>query len=167
MMMKKITTPILIMAILAMGFSPASAQKANKKDEQFKEMVSLMEGGSYVFSVQSVQPTGARTIHTTSDYSLEAKDGIFKAYLPYFGRAYQASYGGNGGIEFEAQADQLEMSLNEKKRMIKIEFEVRTSEEKYVIFLSVGSSGFGTLSINSNNRQPISYSGIVGPLEGE
>lgn len=157
----------MIMAMLVSSFSPATAQKSNKKDEQFKEMTALIEGGRYVFDVRSVQPTGARTIQTSSSYMLEARDSIFRAYLPYFGRAYQASYGGDGGIKFETEAEDLEISLNEKKRMINIKFVIRTDNDTYDIFLAVGSSGYGNLSINSNKRQPISYSGSVSPLKEE
>ncbi len=165
--MCKLKAPILILAILVSGYLPVSAQKKNKKDEQFKEMISLIESGRYLFTVQSVQPTGSRTIHTTSLYTLEANDSTYKAYLPYFGRAYQASYGGDGGIEFDASPENFELTLKEKKRMIKIEFEVQAETDKYSCFLSVGSSGYGTLSINSQNRQSISYSGIVSPLKEE
>ena len=165
--MYRLKAPMLILAILLSGYSPVSAQKKEKKDEEFKEMTSLIESGRYLFTVKSVQPTGSRTIHTTSLYTLEANDSTYKAYLPYFGRAYQASYGGEGGIDFDASPENLKLTLNEKKRMINIEFEIRAQNDKYSCFLSVGSSGYGTLSINSQNRQPISYSGTVGPLKEE
>ena len=51
------------MAILISAFVHVSAQKSDKKDEQFKEITALIESGRYMFTVQSVQPTGARTIH--------------------------------------------------------------------------------------------------------
>ncbi len=152
------------MAILVSGFIPAGAQKNKKKDEQFKEMTALIESGLYLFTVQSVQPSGARTIYSKSAYTLEARDSIFKAYLPYFGRAYSPSYGGDGGIEFEAPPENLQISLNEKKRMVNVQFEIKGEIDQYELFLSVGYAGFASLSINSQNRQPISYSGQLGPL---
>lgn len=155
------------MAILVTGFSPAGAQKSKEKDEQFKEMTALIESGFYLFNVQSVQPSGARTIHTKTSYILEARDTIFRAYLPYFGRVYSPSYGGDGGIEFEAPPENLQISLNEKKRMVNVEFEIKGESDKYELFLSVGSSGYGNLSIICQNRQPISYSGLLVPLTEE
>ncbi|MCP4310912.1 MAG: DUF4251 domain-containing protein [Bacteroidetes bacterium] len=98
---------------------------------------------------------------------MEAKDSIFTAHLPYFGRAYQASYGGDGGIEFEGKSENFNITLNEKKRTIKIQFQIRGNTDRYDLFLTVGSSGFGTLNINSQNRQPISYTGTVLPLKKE
>ena len=166
--MYKLRAPILILAMLLYGMSPIRAQKKDKnveKDEQFKEMIDLIESGRYLFTVQSVNPSGSRPIHTTTDYTLEANDSTYKAYLPYFGRAYQASYSGDGGIEFDASPENFELTLKERKRMVNIEFDIRAKNDNYSCFLSVGSSGYGTLSINSNNRQSISYSGIVGPLK--
>ena len=83
--MHKLKALMLILAILLSGISTSSAQKKDKeakKDEQFKEMTSLIESGRYLFTVQSVQPTGSRTIQTTSLYTLEANDSTYKAYLP-------------------------------------------------------------------------------------
>lgn len=163
--MKRIATSLLTLAIIVSGFTPVAAQKANKKDEQYKEIKALIESGSYEFTVQSVQPTGGKTIHSTSNYTMEANDSIFKAYLPYFGRAYQPSYGGNGGIEFEGSPENLEISLNEKKRMVNVQFKIQGDGDKYELFLSAGSSGYASLSINSQKRQPISYNGTIGPLK--
>ncbi len=165
--MEKLKAALLIIIFVLSGLSPATAQKANNKDEQFKEMAALIESGRYLFTVQSVQPSGSSTVNVSTGYTLEAKDSIFKAQLPYFGRAYSASYGGDGGIVFEASPEHLKITLNEKKRMVNVKFEIRGQNDKYDLYLSVGSSGYGSLSINSQNRQPVSYSGIVSPVEEE
>ena len=165
--MNKLKTALLILALVFSGLNPAAAQKTNKKDTQFKEVNELIESGRYQFTVQSVQPTGGKTIHSTSGYTLDVKDSIYKADLPYFGRAYQASYGSDGGVKFEGAPENLEITPNEKKRTINVKFEIRGQNDKYTLFLSTGYSGYASLSINCQNRQPISYTGIIGPLEEE
>jgi len=165
--MKNIARPLLIIVILISGFSSATAQKKEKKKEQFQEMKALIESSHYEFRVTSIQPSGAKTIHPTSEYTLVAKDTIFTARLPYFGRAYQASYGGDGGIKFEEKPQDLKITLNEKKLMINIQFKIKTQKENYDLSMSVGSSGFTTLNINSQKRQTISYRGNVYPLKKE
>lgn len=160
---KKLRIALSVFAILLFGMADLSAQKKEKKAQEFKEMTALMESGNYVFTVNSVNPTGGGTRSVSSNYTLEARDSVYYAYLPYFGRAYTASYGGDGGIEFEQAPENLELSLNEKKRTVKVQFSIKGEKDKYDLFLSVGSSGYGTLSINSQNRQPISYSGFVSP----
>ncbi len=165
--MVKLTTALLIMALALPAFTPAAAQNAGTKDEQFREMTALIESGRYLFTVQSVQPAGAGTVHTSSGYTLEAHDSIFKAYLPYYGRSYQSGFGGDGGIEFEASPENLTITVQEKKQMIQVQFEISGKNDSYDLYLSAGSSGYGSLSINSQNRQPISYSGTIGPLREE
>jgi hypothetical protein len=91
--------------------------------------------------VRSATPTGGKTIQITSEYTLEAREGIYEAYLPYFGRAYSASYGGDGGIEFKGDNDQ------------------------YTISLEIGSSGYGSLGINSQKQANISYYGQASELK--
>lgn len=158
---------LLILAILAASFNALDAQKSKQKEEEYKKMIALIEEGSYVFTVQSIQPSGSRTVHTTTEYTLEVNDSTFKAYLPYFGRTYQPSYGGNGGIEFDAAPENLEISLKEKKRMVYVQCDVKGKEDKYGLYLSVGSSGHATLNITSQKRQSISYSGYVAAPEKE
>jgi len=162
--MEKLKASLLIIIFVLSGLSQARAQKTDKKDEQFKEMAALIESGRYMFTVHSVQPSGSGTINVSAGYTLEAKDSIFIAQLPYFGRAYSASYGGDGGIVFEASPEHLNITLNEKKRMVNVKFEIRGKNDKYDLYLSTGSSGYASLSINSQNRQPVTYSGIVSPL---
>lgn len=164
--MKKLAT-LLILAIACAAFTPLQAQKANKKDEQFKEMKALIESGRYEFRVQSVQPTGARTVNPSSIYTMVAKDSTFKAHLPYFGRVFQPTIGGSGGIVFDGTPENLEISLNEKKRMVNVKFRIQGDQEKYDLYLSVGSSGYGSLNASSQNRQAITYSGIISPLKEE
>lgn len=163
--MKKIAT-LLVMAIFCTVFSPLLAQKTKKKDEQFKEIKALIESGRYEFRVQTVLPMGARTVNPSSTYTMEANDSTFTAYLPYFGRVYQPTFGGSGGINFNGAPENFELSLNEKKRMVHVKFRIQGEEqEKYDVSLSVGSSGFASMTINSQKRQTISYNGIVNPLE--
>jgi hypothetical protein len=141
------------------------AQGKAKKDEQFNAMVALIESNSFEFEVQNIQPTGGRNIRPTSIYIMSVEDGLYKARLPYFGRAYQASVGGDVGIVFEGKPEELKVSTNEKKRNIDLSFKIQGENDRYTIFLNVGYSGYGNLSVTSVNRQPISYSGIVRPLK--
>ena len=156
---------MVILAILASGAVPARAQEISKKEEEYKKMTTLIESGRYIFRVQSISPTGARTIHTTSAYTMTSGEGGFKASLPYFGRSYQANYGGDGGIEFDGEPENLEITRIDKKRTIRVSFMISGSNDKYSVNLSAGSNGYGTLSITCNNRQPISYYGTINPLD--
>jgi len=146
---------------LVLGTLPVRAQKADKKDEAYRQMSELLEKGDYSFRVQNINPRRGRTITPTSLYTMDAKEGYLKAHLPYFGRAFSASYGGDGGIEFEGKPDSFEIEKNDNRRQITIEFDIEGKNDSYTATLQVGYSGYGTLTISSQKRESISYYGTI------
>lgn len=159
------------MALTGCGVSSSSTgsgqeiSKQEKKAAEFEKFATLVESGQYQFIVRSATPSGGKTIQITSEYTLEAIEGVYQAYLPYFGRAYSASYGGSGGIEFKGEPDNLTLTRNEKKLLVKVSFDMKTDDDLYTISLEIGSAGYGTLVVASQKRQSISYYGQVGELK--
>lgn len=166
-MYKKTRIAALISAAIFLSACSASTSTAKKEmaAADFEQTAALIEGGSYLFTVRSASPTGGRTIQITSNYTLKAMNGTFEAYLPYFGRAYSAGYGDNGGIEFNNKAENLEVSRNSKKNTIEVKFTIQAEKDSYTVNMSVGSSGFGNLVITGQKRQSIRYSGRVSELK--
>jgi len=166
--MKKSLLPLFALVMLIAGSGIASGQNSDaalsKKERRALELdkvVSLIESGSYVYTIQSINPTGARTIQATSLYTMKAVNGNYEASLPYFGRSYQASYGGDGPIEFSGAPENLEITRNDKKNSVNVTFSIKGEKDIYRISLSVGYSGYGTLTVLPQNRQTISYYGLV------
>jgi len=157
----------LIMAITgcAGSSSTSGGGSNNSRQEQkaanFEKMETLIDGGNYRFTVRTASPAGGRTIQISSEYTLDASEGEFEAQLPYFGRAYSASYGGDGGIEFKGKPQDFQLEKNEKKNTISIRFRISSEGDQYDITLELGSSGYGTLLVASQKRQNISYYGQV------
>jgi hypothetical protein len=160
------TTAFILGTWLVLGILPASPQDKPDKDRQYREIVSLIEEGNYEFRVQSVQPAAGRTIRPTTIYTMTKRDGSYQADLPYFGRAYQPSYGGDGGIRFDGEPENQKFTRNEKKRKITVEFKIQGDNDHYEVTLEAGSGGYGTLYISSSRRQSISYYGTIEPLPG-
>jgi hypothetical protein len=92
-----------------------------------------------------------------------AKEGNYKAYLPYYGRAHSASYGGSGGVDFDGEPSDLTITKNPEKRNITVAFNIKNKAERYDCSLVVGYGGTGNLSVSSSKRQVISYYGQVHP----
>jgi hypothetical protein len=170
--MKTITIAILTAAMTLSGCGVSSSMsdgnqnspRQEKKAAEFEKIATLLESGNFQFTLRSATPTGGKTIQMTSEYTLEAIEGIYQAYLPYFGRAYSASYGGDGGIEFKGAPENLTLTRNEKKNIVAVSFEMKTDDDQYKVSLEIGSSGYGTLTVSSQKRQSISYYGQVGEL---
>lgn len=171
--MKTITIALISAALTLSGCGASSSiadgdqngSRQEKKAAEFEKIATLLESGHFQFTLRSATPTGGKTIQMTSEYTLEAIEGIYQAYLPYFGRAYSASYGGNGGIEFKGTPENLTLTRNQKKNIVAVSFEMKTDDDQYKINLEIGSSGYGTLVVASQKRQSISYYGQVGELK--
>ena len=157
---------LFVVAIILAGCSgSASIAKKEKASAEYEHTATLIESGNYMFTVRTASPSGGKSVQITSHYALKAKDGNYEAYLPYFGRAYSGAYGGDGGIEFNGEPENLEITKNEKKNKISVKFSTQSEKDKFSVTLNVGSSGYGTLTISSQKRQTISYSGSVGELK--
>lgn len=134
--------------------------KAENMQEGLKIMSELLNSGTYLFTAQSATTSGGRTIQLNSNiYTLAVKDQMVKAYLPYYGRAYTSDYSADPGMKFEGEPVEMAIKENEKKGNITVSYRVKTSGETYDITMIVSSSGFGSVSVISRNRQSISYYG--------
>ncbi|MEN8227792.1 MAG: DUF4251 domain-containing protein [Bacteroidota bacterium] len=173
--MKQLHLILISLTILLSGCGITSSQsgsarkteKSAKRSEDFAKTSTLIESGNYIYRIQSINPTGGRTIQSTSLYTMKASNGTFEAYLPYFGRAYQADLGGKGGIEFKGDPEDLTIVKNSDKYSVTVTFKIKGSNDRYNVIFVVGSNGYGTLTIDSQNRQTISYYGTVGELTEE
>ncbi len=106
---------------------------------------------------------GGSSIHLTSEYTLDISGDSVVAWLPYYGVAYTADYGGtDGGIKFSESANFIDVKKDRKG--FKIHMEVKAPKDLYRLNLQITAAGYATLNVSSHNRQPISFSGIVEDL---
>jgi len=160
----------LAMALTGCSASSSASQdgtglsRKENKAADFEKIATLIESGNFQFTVRNASPAGGRTIQITSEYTLEAREGEFEAHLPYFGRAYSASYGGDGGIEFKGKPQDFQLTRNERKGTILVSLKIDGANDQYQLRLEVGASGYGNLQVSSTKRQNISYYGQISEL---
>ena len=134
----------------------ANAQKMDKA--KAKELIG---SGKFVFKVQTVMPTGASNIQVTNDYDIKLYGDSLVTYLPFFGRAYSArGYGQDGGINFTS-TDFTYSLKSKKKGGWEIAIKPSDTHDVRQLFLNIGETGYASLQVISNNRQPISYYGYI------
>lgn len=119
--------------------------------------------------VEMAYPQAGRSVNLSSGYTLELKDGKATAYLPFYGRAYNLPYGEGGGFDFDEE-DVMKYEEKEvtkhKKTYTEISFQVYAKGDTMVFHLTLFPGGNISLSVTSNNRAPISYTGeVVEPEE--
>ncbi len=160
-------TIIILVLVLALnnGYAQESTKKSRRelkaeKISQQKEAVKkLVEGKSFVFDARTATSPTAGTINITYPYNVKLnKDSIY-SYLPYYGRAYSAEYGSTESpMVFDLPIQELTI---EKKAKKGYQVEVKVKKEMDIInfIFSISETGTTTLTVNSSNRQVITYYG--------
>lgn len=117
----------------------------------------------FVFVPQQMIPMGGRVRQVTPDYTVKVSGDTLKSYLPYFGRAYSAPIGSSTGpLDFTTPVTYT--LTPRKKGGWQVTLKPVGSRDIQRYDFTIFSSGSASLSVTSNNRQPISYSGYVQPV---
>lgn len=158
---------IILCSLLLMGipsvYSQTKKEKRNQeKTEAYNELKQLIESKQYEFTADRVYPVrGSSMDLTTNPGFVQVADSLAESHLPFFGRAYRVEYGGSGGINFAGKMRDYTMGENLKKQRITVSFRVKTANDVFDCYLSAVSKGSANLTVVSQNRESISYSGVL------
>lgn len=134
--------------------------RKERKENDMAKVDKMLSDTVYVVDVTTALPTGWKSVRLSSGYSVEIEKDNVVSSLPYFGRAYSLPYGGGEGLSFEGKSFDYVITP-EKKGMREIRFSVRTKEDLFRFHLDVSLDGTVYITVLSNNRQPISFSGHI------
>jgi len=138
--------------------------KAEKKSQQIAKTKMLIEEKAYIFKATTANPMKWRTVNLTSEYDVEIKNDSLFSYLPYYGRAYTASFGGDSPMIFEVPINEYSVK-DEKKGAYLIKVKVHNKSDLLEFNFNISENGSATLIVLSNNRQSISYFGDIEKIE--
>ena len=113
----------------------------------------------FVFIPQTMTPLAGPSRAVTSDFELRLSGDSLISYLPYFGRAYAPVELNSSGLNFIRTDYTYSVSSDNNGWTIRVDFDDQRSVRQMQLFVS--RSGYGTLQVLSNNRQPISYYGSI------
>jgi hypothetical protein len=134
--------------------------KAEQEQQKQKEIEALIDSKSFVFEAQKATPQGGRLLHLDyNTYFLKFNQEKTTCDLPFFGRAFNVAYGGDGGIKFEGVPENIKVEKKKKSYILKAS--VRGKDDAYDLLFTIFSDGGASLSVSSNNRAPISYDGEI------
>lgn len=165
------TVLILFLSLITFSVSQAIAQEKSKKQlkeeqklEKQKQIALLVESKEFVFVAERVIPQSGSALILTSEFDVTFHPDLIKSFLPFIGRGFSGiGYGGDEGMKFEGKPTLFQVENTKKGYQIKIE--VRGKTDSYSMMLDVYHNGSAYLSINSNNRSPISYDGTIDKLK--
>ena len=96
--MKMIIRSLSLFAVGLVTWGAVAAQETNSAT-----LKSILSGKQFVFKAQSAWPLQGTVVQLTSGYDMKVLQDSINTYLPYFGRAFNASYGTEGGINFTSK----------------------------------------------------------------
>ena len=158
-------TPFLLaVAFCLCTVAFAQNSKAEKKAKQEAQIKQAIDSQNYVFKAQMAMPVGGRSRQLTSDYDLKITKDAVVSYLPYFGRAYSATPGStDNGLDFTSKDFEYSISPNKKDDGWDIVIKPKDSKQAREILLTAFKSGTASLTVTSNDKQNISFSGYITP----
>ncbi len=167
-MKKPLQSLILVVSFFLMTTQLLSAQnsretRAQKKQVAQTRLKTAVDNRRFSFLAQNATPTGGRNRILTTPYSLALRGDTLVADLPYFGRAYTSTYGStDNGIRFRTTQFTCTATPGKKNGW---DFVIVPKDQAAAsrLYLSISTDGYGTLSVQSNNRQAISFYGTVAP----
>lgn len=168
-------TILSLTLLLSWGYlTPLAAQrlpkseKAAQLEKEFQQTLALVESGCFKINIDRVYPQSGRDVSRFNPRGeIILSDSTAKGDLPFFGRAYSLPYGDSGSITFDGPAKERKLKTAKKKRekVIHYQFAVNSKNDRYTFHLVIGANGSCHISLISNNRASISYSGTLLPAK--
>ena len=146
-------TASIILFLVTTFISQLPAQEANVKQ--------LVDAKRYIFRAQSVTPTSGGIIQLSRGYDLTVMPDSVIAYLPYYGRVYQAPTNTDeAGIKFTS----INFDYTQKERKKggwDIVIKPKDARNSIQMFLTISENGRTLVNLTSSDRQSISYKGYI------
>lgn len=147
-------------ALLLLPFSPIYAQK-EKKEELKNKIENAIDHQEFKIDVKTANPQRGRTMFLTSSYSIELRNDSLFSQLPFYGRAYSIPYGGGQGLVFNAPYSDYTVKKGKKKDRYTITLKANSEEDKHTYQITIFDNGSVSLTVNSHNRETISFNGDI------
>lgn len=139
-------------------------EKAEKETALIEQTKQLVDSKTWKVDVNQMLPSQGQSRTLTTSYHVVLQDGKVDSYLPYMGRAHTAEYGGTDSpMIFNADIDNYSIEDGKKDSYI-IEFNAKNKNDLLNFTFNVSTNGSVSISVNSSNRQHISYNGNLVPI---
>lgn len=150
---------IIMLLVICYGTTFGQSTAKDSKSEKPALVKQMVNDRTFVFRAQFALPMGGSSIQLTSEYDVSLKKDTLVCFLPYYGRAYSAPMNpSEGGIQFTSTDFQYSVS-NKKKRGWDVVIKPRDAKGVQQLTFYISESGYGSLQVTDNNRQPISFNG--------
>jgi hypothetical protein len=149
--------------LMTMACGSTNSTGSSKDLHNFEQLRELVNSREFEIENDWAVPMRFTTINLigNSNY-IRFKGDSVEVFLPYFGvRQSGGGFGASGGIEYEGPAKDLSIEEDMAKNNILIKFEGRQGSEQLQFIITLFPKGNVSTSVNSSERDPISYWGDV------
>ena len=156
--MKMKCRTFLFVACITLCGCATTAERTAQQAETSKKVTLALDERHYKIGIDNMSPMRGPSRTVSFGYSVEVRNDSLISYLPYFGRAYTATYGGGNAMDFSAPIKTYQETKG-KKGQRKIEIVLTTSEDNFQYTIEVFDNGSASIDVQPRNRDRISYSG--------
>jgi hypothetical protein len=154
----RILLPIMVFTCL---YGSAQTSADQEKQDKYAQLKRLIDSKKYHFHALSATSMKGRVRQLTTEYGLTLNNDSLNVDLPYFGRSYSADYAATDlSIQFNTSQFSY-VADTTKKGGWEITIGPKNQPRANKIFMSVSASGYCTVQVTSNTRDPISYYGTI------
>ncbi len=156
---------VIFLSLLAIPVFPQEKSRREIKDsqklEKREQTTELINSGDFIFIARRALPQGIRSVDlTTTPNFIRFNAEEIESDLPFYGRAYSAvGFSGDAGMKFRGKPEGY--SYITKKNNYQVEAVVNDDGDTYRIKLLVNPEGTATLTLISNRKSTISYTGDI------
>jgi hypothetical protein len=170
--LKKVKTKLqlgfLAIGVILMAMACGSTKNTVSSNDlqNFEQLRELVNSREFEIENDWAVPLRLTTINLIGNSNfIRFKGDSVEVFLPYFGvRHSGGGYGTSGAIEYEGPANDLDITEDMTKNNILIKFEGRQRSEHLQFIITLFPKGNVSTSVNSSERDPISYWGNVSAL---
>ncbi|OPC04363.1 hypothetical protein BAS10_14900 [Elizabethkingia meningoseptica] len=174
-MKKRAYIYVLMVAVSTFIVSCASSGKPTDMAKA-NEVAALVNQDNYTFMATRAYPMDQTTLNVMSamrpaggafrlldlsyGYGFKLQPNELNVDLPYFGRVFTPSFDtSKNGLKFNSK----NFNITKKQDKKKVSYTIRVNDVQGVqaLYMDVYNNGKAFLSVNANDRQPISYDGYI------
>ena len=139
--------------------SETREERAAREAREARMVNDNLKAGDFRIDIDRMYPLRGGSKHVTN-YSLSLKDGVLNSHLPYIGQAWRVPYSGGHALNFSAEIGGYDV-VRTRNEGYEVRIYVKTDEDQHVYTLTVFDNGRASLDVQSQNRERISFSGIM------
>jgi hypothetical protein len=161
--MKNLKGFLLLLLIIPVFATTASAQKKNKKmskdSVQAAAIQGLLSSKKYTFVAEYAYPQSGGSYFLSSYFYIDITPDKIGSMLPYYGNSYSGGGITDNGIKFSSKDFDYASAKNDGKWYVSIK--PKDTDNERELTLSVNTDGTANLVVLSNTRQRMSYVGVI------